>query len=65
MFKLNIVGREGFEPPMFTLRDDIYSVAQHHQSLLPSHHHLFNHLGNRGASHLRYYITMGIVTIQL
>ena len=28
-----IVGAEGFEPPMFTLWDLIYSQAQHHQSL--------------------------------
>ena len=26
----SIVGREGFEPPMFTLWDQMYSLAQHH-----------------------------------
>lgn len=30
-----IVGGEGFEPPMFTQRDGIYSAAQHHHRCRP------------------------------
>lgn len=36
------MGEEGFEPTMFTTRDEIYSLAQHHQSLLLTQKKVFS-----------------------
>ena len=52
------MGEEGFEPPMFTTRDEIYSLGQHRQSLLFTHN--LNHTIKNYSSPLQYKLPVGV-----